>query len=82
MFREMRRYKQQLSAEECFRLLKEEPRGVLSMVGDGGYPYGIPMNHWYDEKAGALCFHGAGTGHKIDALTACPKASFCVYDKG
>ena len=82
MFREMRRYKQQLGRDECVRLLIKEPRGVLSMIGDDGYPYGIPMNHWYDEKTGTLCFHGARTGHKIDALTACPKAGYCVYDKG
>ena len=27
MFREMRRFKQQISEEECIRILKEEPRG-------------------------------------------------------
>ncbi len=31
MFRGMRRFKQQISEEECIRILKEEPRGVLSM---------------------------------------------------
>ena len=29
MFREMRRFKQQVSDEECIRILKEQPRGVL-----------------------------------------------------
>ncbi len=50
MFRDMRRFKQQLSNEECIRILKEQPRGVLSMIGDDGYPYGIPLDHWYSEK--------------------------------
>ena len=45
MFRGMRRFKQQVSEEECIRVLKEQPRGVLSMIGDNGYPYGIPMDH-------------------------------------
>lgn len=54
MFREMRRFKQQISNEECVRILKEEPRGVLSMLGDDGYPYGIPLDHWYDEEDGKL----------------------------
>jgi len=36
MFREMRRFKQQINEEECIRVLKEQPRGVLSMIGDGG----------------------------------------------
>lgn len=82
MFREMRRFKQQISEEECVRILKEQPRGVLSMIGDGGYPYGIPLNHWYSESDGHLYFHGAKTGHKIDAILNCDKVSYCVYDEG
>jgi len=82
MFREMRRYKQQISREECVRILKEEPRGVLSVLGDDGYPYGIPLSHWYSEEDGKLYFHGAKVGHKIDAITRCDKVSFCVHDKG
>ena len=27
-------------------------------------------------------FHGAGEGHKMDAIKNCDKASFCVYDEG
>lgn len=82
MFREMRRYKQELSKEECIEILKNEPRGVLSMLEDDGYPYGIPMTHWYDEATGNIYFHGAKIGHKIDAINRCDKVSFCVYDKG
>ena len=54
MFRGMRRFKQQISNEECIRILKEEPRGVLSMIGDDGYPYGIPLDHWYEDSDGKL----------------------------
>ena len=68
--------------EECFEILKNEPRGVLSLVGDNGYPYGIPMTHFFDEHDGKIYFHGAKEGHKIDAIKKCSKASFCVYDKG
>ena len=82
MFRPMRRHKQQISREECIRILKEEPRGVLSMIGDDGCPYGIPLNHWYCEGDGKLYFHGAKTGHKIDAISRCDKVSYCVYDRG
>ena len=78
----MRRAKQQLSQEECTEILKQEVRGVLSVLGDDGYPYGIPMDHWYDEKNGKIYFHGAREGHKIDAIKACDKVSYCVYDKG
>ena len=78
----MRRFKQQISEEECREILKQEPRGVLSLIGDNGYPYGIPMDHWYCEEDGKLYFHGAKEGHKIDSIEMCDKASYCVYDKG
>ena len=82
MFREMLRKKQQLSQEECIRILKEEPRGVLSVLGDDDYPYGMPINHYYCEEDGKLYFHGGKIGHKIDAMKKHDKASFCVYDQG
>lgn len=82
MFRKMRRFKQQLEKEECVEILKNQPRGVLSVIGDDGYPYGIPMNHWYCEEDGRLYFHGAREGHKLDAINACDKVSYCVYDEG
>ena len=82
VFRPMRRFRQQVSTEECIRVLTEEKRGVLSMLGDNGYPYGIPMNHWYDPEGGKLYFHGAKTGHKIDSITKHDKVSYCVFDAG
>ncbi len=82
MFRPMRRIKQQISDEQCIEILKNEPRGILSIMGEDGYPYGMPLNHWYCEENGKIYFHGAKAGHKIDAIKANPKASYCVYDKG
>lgn len=82
MFRDMRRFKQALTREECIQVLKTERRGVLSVLGDDGYPYGVPMNFWYDDATGHIYFHGAKVGHKQDAIAKCDKVSFCVYDKG
>lgn len=82
MFRPMRRIKQQISDDECREVLISEPRGVLSVIGDDGYPYGIPMDHWYSESDGKLYFHCAKEGHKLDAIRACDKVSYCVMDKG
>jgi len=82
MFRKMRRFKQQISNEECIALLKSEKRGVLSLLGDDGYPYGIPMNHWYCEKDGRIYFHGAKEGHKIDSVKKHSKVCYTVFDKG
>ncbi|WP_278244245.1 pyridoxamine 5'-phosphate oxidase family protein [Lachnobacterium bovis] len=50
MYRKMRRFKQKLTENECIELLKQTKRGVLSLIGDEGYPYGIPINHWFCEK--------------------------------
>ena len=82
MFRELVRKKQQISQEECIQILKNEKRGVLSVHGDGGYPYGMPLNHYYCEEDGKLYFHSGMTGHKIDALRQNSKVSYCVYDEG
>jgi len=82
MFREMLRKKQALAEEECIEILKSELRGVLSVLGDDDYPYGMPINHFYCEQDGKLYFHGGKQGHKIDALKKHDKASFCVYDAG
>ena len=82
MFRAMIRSRQALSREDCVAILKKEPRGVLSLLGDGGYPYGVPLDHWYCEEDGKIYFHCGKRGHKIDAIRRCDKASFCVMDQG
>ncbi len=82
MFRNLRRIKQQLTQEECISVLKNEVRGVLSVLGDNGYPYGVPINYWYSEDENKIYFHGCREGHKIDSIKKCDKVSFCVYDKG
>lgn len=80
MFRKMRRIKQEVSKEECEKILNEERRGVLSMFGEDGYPYGVPINFKYED--GKIYFHGAKQGHKIDALKANDHVCFTVYNKG
>jgi len=82
MFRELQRKNKQISMEECIELLKKETRGVLSVQGDGDYPYGMPMNHWYNEEDGKIYFHCGKSGHRLDALRKCNKVSFCTYDSG
>ncbi len=82
MFRNVTRIKQVLPKEECIAILQNEPRGVLSVNGDDGYPYGMPMNHFYNVDDGKLYFHSGRLGHKVDSIMRNSKASFCVYDKG
>lgn len=80
MFRPMRRIKQQLGEADAVEVLRNAKRGVLSVVGDDGWPYGIYMNPHYED--GKIYFHGAKDGHKIDALKRDARASFTVIDNG
>lgn len=80
MFRKMRRFAQQLSSSECKEILDLEGRGVLALLGDDSYPYALPLN--YVHANGAIYFHSAVEGHKIDAIANHEKASFCVYRQG
>lgn len=82
MFRKMRREKQRISEEECIEILKNEPRGVLSMLGDDDYPYGVPINQFYCKENGHIYFHGGKVGHRVDAVKKHDKVSLCVYDGG
>lgn len=80
MFRTMRRFRQQLSDEQCESLLTTVKRGVLSVHGEDGYPYGIPIDFVYDN--GKIYFHGARQGHKINALKKDSRVCFTLYDEG
>ncbi len=78
-FRPMRRKHQQLSHEECETILNKATSGTLAILGDGGYPYSLPISFVYYN--GKIYFHSALKGHKIDAIRSCDKASFSVIDK-
>lgn len=82
MFREMARIKQSLDMTEIKEILIREKRGVLSIHGEDGYPYGLPINFWYNEENGCIYFHSGKKGHKVDAINADNRVSFCVYDEG
>ena len=75
-FREMRRKRQQLSEEESIAILQKATAGTLALLGDNDYPYAVPISYVYAD--GKLYFHSALSGHKVDAIRRCDKASFCV----
>lgn len=82
MFRKMRRFKQEVSKEECVAILNSEIRGVLSLIGDDNYPYGVPVDFYYDLNENAIYIHGAKEGHKIDSIKNNNKVCFTTYNKG
>ena len=82
MFRKVARKKQVLTSEQIIKILKAEKRGVLSVLGENGYPYGLPINFWFNEENGYIYFHSGKKGHKNDAVSFDNKVSFCVYDDG
>lgn len=75
-FRQMRRKNQKLNDVECREILQKGSFGVLALSGDEGFPYAVPLNYVFLD--GALYFHCAKEGHKVDAVAHCDKASFCV----
>ncbi len=76
MFREMRRKLQLLNEKESMEILEKGTAGVLALSGDEGYPYAVPISYVYSDSK--IFFHSAVSGHKIDAIKASGKASFCV----
>ncbi len=72
----MRRNRQLLPEEESIAILENGTSGVLALLGDGGYPYAVPISYVYND--GKLYFHSALNGHKIDAIRRNELASFCV----
>ena len=79
MFRAMRRKNREIDLNSAKALLQSCRRGILAVNGDGGYPYAIPVNYFYDAETQKIYFHGARAGHKADALRACDKICFTVY---
>ncbi|MBW2368621.1 MAG: pyridoxamine 5'-phosphate oxidase family protein [Deltaproteobacteria bacterium] len=79
MFRQIRLDERALEKEEAVEIVKKGSYGVLSTVGEDGYPYGVALNYaFYD---GAICFHCAVEGHKVDNINFNEKVSFCVVTK-
>ncbi len=76
MFKEMRRKDREVGREDTINLLEKGQYGVLSTVGENGYPYGVPVNYVY--AGGGIYFHCAVEGAKVDNILFNNKVSFCV----
>ncbi|MCI8608873.1 MAG: pyridoxamine 5'-phosphate oxidase family protein [Firmicutes bacterium] len=78
MIREMNRRKQALLEAESIAVLERNTAGVLALMGDEGYPYGVPLSYAYAD--GKIYFHCAKRGYKLDCMKANPKVCFTVID--
>lgn len=79
MFRQMRRGKQLLSMEDTIAVMNRRTNGILACLGDGDYPYAVPVSYVYVNDK--IYFHSAKAGHKIDAIMKNPKVSIAIIDE-
>lgn len=75
----IRRTEYAASESQAKEIIEKGDYGVLSTTSVDGYPYGVPMSYWY--KDGAIYFHCAKEGHKLDNIKTDNRVSFCVVGK-
>ena len=79
MFREIRLTDRIVNDEKAVEIIANGSYGVLSTIGEDGYPYGVPLNYIHFDSC--ICFHCAQQGHKLDNIDFNNKVSFCVVTK-
>ena len=76
----MRRSERQMTDIAAKQVLASENWGVLSVCGDDGFPYRVPMNYAY--WADALYLHcSSATSYKLDGIRRCNKVCFTVVSQ-
>ncbi len=77
MIKTLRRIDRKLSEEDAWAVLRDSEYGFLTTINDDGTPHCVPMSYaLYD---GALYFHCARAGQKLDNLRRDDRAQFtCV----
>jgi Predicted flavin-nucleotide-binding protein len=75
----MRRNDKKIPEETVTAILQKGTYGVLSTIGDDGYPYGVQVNYLYND--GKIYFHSsAADGHKRANIQYCDKVCFTVTE--
>lgn len=76
-FYKMRRKDRCADENVALAILREGEYGVLSTIGNDGFPYGVPLNYVFDGEK--IYFHCAlNAGHKQENLKCNKRVSFCV----
>ena len=68
-----------LSEEQMDALMERARYGVISTVGEDGYPYGTPVN--FVVLDGRIFFHGRKVGEKVSNLKRDPRCCFTVVEE-
>jgi nitroimidazol reductase NimA-like FMN-containing flavoprotein (pyridoxamine 5'-phosphate oxidase superfamily) len=77
--KKMRRKDRELTRETAFEILNNGKFGVMALVDENGYPYGVPLHYVVIDSD--LYFHStADGGHKSECFMHNPKASFTIID--
>lgn len=76
MFKEVRKTERKISEAATVEVLNKGEYGILSTVGEDGYPYGVPLSYVYMNDG--IYFHCAIEGHKLENIRFNEKGSFCV----
>jgi nitroimidazol reductase NimA-like FMN-containing flavoprotein (pyridoxamine 5'-phosphate oxidase superfamily) len=79
MFREIRLKDRVVDDEKTIEIITKGSYGVLSTIGEDGYPYGVPLNYTYYDNC--ICFHCAQEGLKLENINFSNKVSFCVVTR-
>ena len=73
----MRRSDRKLPEDDAKRILMQGEYGILSTIGEDGFPYGVPLSYAYDGEK--IYFHcAADVGHKLENLNFSNKVCFTV----
>ena len=76
MFKEIRRQDRKLSNADTDEVLLKGNYGVLSMIGESGYAYGVPLSYVYMDNG--IYLHCALEGQKLSHIRNNNRVSFCV----
>lgn len=69
------------SPDDLHSILRRGRFATVAMCG-GGEPYAVTLSYGYDEPGGALYFHVAPEGRKIDEIAADPRVCATVVIDG
>lgn len=78
--RNVRRQDRLLEEENAIMLLRKGEYGILSLQGEKGGAYGVPVNYVWDNR-NSIYIHCAPEGRKLQCIVLCPQVSFCVVGK-